>query len=121
MDVGMSADITDPPGTIVPTLRYHDVAAAIDWLCNAFGFEEHLLVRADDGRVRYAELTFGNGMIMLGPVEGSGLDKVMAQPADTGGGATQHCYLFVSPAPTRPDPGQAARPQGPPPHPHARH
>jgi len=66
-------------------------------------------VRADDGRVRYAELTFGNGMIMLlGPVEGSGLDKVMAQPADTGGAATQICYLFVADAATHRDRAKAA-------------
>jgi uncharacterized glyoxalase superfamily protein PhnB len=104
----MSADITDPAGTIVPTLRYHDVAAAIGWLCNAFGFEEHHLVHADDGRVRYAQLTFGSGMIMLGPVESSGLDKVMAQPADTGGAETQICYLFVADAAAHRDRAKAA-------------
>jgi len=94
----MIANITNPAATIVPTLRYRDVAAAIDWLCNALGFEEHLVVRAEDGSVRYAELTFGTGMIMLGPVDGIGLDKVMAQPADIGGAETQICYLFVADA-----------------------
>jgi len=83
---------------IVPTLRYGNVTAAIDWLCNAFGFEKHLVVPADDGSVRYAELTFGNSMIMLVPAEGSGLDTGMAQPAHTGGVETQTCYLFVTDA-----------------------
>jgi len=92
----MNTNITEPQGTIVPTLRYGDVAAAIDWLCNAFGFGRHLVVHGDDGSVRYAELTFGNSMIMLGPVEGSGVDKVMAPPAHTGGAETQACYLFVA-------------------------
>ena len=35
---------------------------------------------------------------MLGPVEDSGLDKFMTQPADTGGAETQICYLFVADA-----------------------
>jgi uncharacterized glyoxalase superfamily protein PhnB len=91
----MSLNITSPVGTIVPTLRYRDVATAIDWLCNALGFEEHLVVKAEDGSVRYAELTFGNGMIMLGPVDGTGSDKAMAQPTDVGGAET---YLFVADA-----------------------
>ena len=95
----MRANVSEPEGTIVPTLRYRDVAAAIDWLCNAFGFDKHLVVNGDDGTVRYAELTFGNGMIMLGPVEDSGLDRFMTQPADTGGAETQICYLFVADAP----------------------
>src|SRR5882672_11061686 len=94
----MHANVTEPQGAVVSTLRYRDVAAAIDWLCNAFGFEKHLVVSGDSGAVRYAELTFGNGMIMLGPVEDSGLDKFMTQPADTGGAETQICYLFVADA-----------------------
>ena len=27
--------------TIIPCLRYRDAPAAIDWLCQAFGFEKH--------------------------------------------------------------------------------
>ena len=46
------------------TRHQRDVATAIDWLCNVLGFEEHLVVKAEDGSVRYGELTFGNGMIM---------------------------------------------------------
>ena len=29
-------------GTVVPTLRYRDVPAAIAWLCTAFGFEKQM-------------------------------------------------------------------------------
>src|SRR5262249_16004241 len=104
-EVAMSPNITNPVGTIVPTLRYRDVATAIDWLCNALGFEEHLVVKAEDGSVRYAELTFGNGMIMLAPVDDTGLDKEMAQPTDTGGAET---YLFVADAPAHCDRAKAA-------------
>ena len=101
----MSPNITNPVGTIVPTLRYRDVATAIDWLCNALGFEEHLVVKAEDGSVRYAELTFGSGMIMLGPVDGTSLDQAMSQPADAGGAET---YLFVADASAHCDRAKAA-------------
>ncbi|HKD58081.1 MAG TPA: VOC family protein [Hyphomicrobiaceae bacterium] len=101
----MSPNFINPVGTIVPTLRYRDVATAIDWLCNALGFEEHLVVKDEDGSVRYAELTFGNGMIMLGPVDETSLDKAMAQPADTGGAET---YLFVADVSAHSDRAKAA-------------
>jgi uncharacterized glyoxalase superfamily protein PhnB len=94
----MHADVKEPSRTVVPTLRYRDVAAAIEWLCKAFGFERHLVVPGDNGAVRYAELTFGDGMIMLGPVEDSAFDKLMTQPEDAGGAETQICYLFVADA-----------------------
>ncbi len=51
---------------IIPTLRYGDAAAAIDWLCRAFGFEKHLVVPGDNDTIAHAQLTLGNGMIMLG-------------------------------------------------------
>jgi uncharacterized glyoxalase superfamily protein PhnB len=93
----MTASVREVRGTVVPTLRYRDVPAAIDWLCAAFGFEKHLVVAADDGSVRYAQLAFGDGMIMLGSVEDS-LDGLMTQPDQTGGLETQVCYLFVDDA-----------------------
>jgi uncharacterized glyoxalase superfamily protein PhnB len=51
---------------IYPGLRYRDAAAAVDWLCDAFGFERHEVHADDDGAVVHAELRFGNGMVMLG-------------------------------------------------------
>jgi uncharacterized glyoxalase superfamily protein PhnB len=51
---------------VYPVLRYRDANAAIDWLCRAFGAERLLVVPADDGSVRHAELRLGNGAIMLG-------------------------------------------------------
>ena len=82
-------------GMVVPALRYRDLDAAIDWLCQAFGFERHLVVAGDGGRARYAQLAFGDGMIMLGPVGGSPLDRLMTQPEAIGGATTQACYLLV--------------------------
>jgi uncharacterized glyoxalase superfamily protein PhnB len=100
--------VQQPGRTIVPTLRYRDVAAAVDWLCTAFGFERHLVVPGEDGAIQYAELTFGDGMIMLGPVQDSAFDKLMTQPADAGGAETQICYLFVADAGEHCDRAKAA-------------
>jgi len=50
----------------IPCLRYQDAHAAIDWLCEAFGFKKHLLVLADDGGVAHAQLVRGDTMVMLG-------------------------------------------------------
>jgi uncharacterized glyoxalase superfamily protein PhnB len=51
---------------VIPTLRYHDAAKAIDWLVDAFGFERHLVVEGEEGRIDHAQLTFGSGMLMCG-------------------------------------------------------
>ncbi len=83
-------------GTIAPILRYRDVGAAIAWLCEVFAFEKQRVLTAANGAIQYAELSFGDGTIMLGPVEES--DELMAQPEDVGGVETQICYLFVEDA-----------------------
>ena len=53
---------------IIPGLRYVDAPAAIEWLCAAFGFEKHLVVPGDSGKIAHAQLIFRNSMIMLGSV-----------------------------------------------------
>lgn len=52
--------------SIYPTLRYNDADAAIKFLTDAFGLVEQQVVRGDDGSVMHAELSFGDGMVMLG-------------------------------------------------------
>ena len=54
--------------TVIPSMRYRNAPAAIDWLCDVLGFERHLVVPMDDGRIAHAQLTHGQGMIMLGSV-----------------------------------------------------
>ena len=81
--------------SVVPLMRYRDCAAAIEWLTRAFGFERQFVVGADDGRVAFAQLTCGTGMIMLGPVGETDLDGHLKQPDELGGAATQSCYVAV--------------------------
>lgn len=82
-------------GRSSPGLRYRDVGAAIVWLSTAFGFERRSVVADGAGHVSYAELSFGNTIIMLGAVRGFEIDRYMAQPDDIGGAETQCCYYVV--------------------------
>ena len=52
--------------TITPYLLYEDVAGALAWLTEAFGFRERLRYTEDDGTVTHAELELGDGLVMLG-------------------------------------------------------
>lgn len=84
--------------TIIPSLRYRDAPAAIEWLCRAFGFEKHA-VYADGEIVHHAQLTYGPGMIMLGSVDNaSDWGKRIVQPDEIGGRETQACSVVVSDA-----------------------
>lgn len=81
---------------VIPAMRYHDAPAAIDWLCKAFGFERHLVVPGEGGTIAHAELTFGNGMIMLGSARDDEFGKVMKAPRDVQGASTQGAYIIVA-------------------------
>jgi uncharacterized glyoxalase superfamily protein PhnB len=84
--------------TIIPALRYQDAPAAIEWLCKAFGFEKRAVYPNPDGTIAHAQLTFGNGMIMLSSVTDSESGKLMIQPSETGGRNTQSPCLIVDDA-----------------------
>lgn len=84
--------------TIIPSLRYRNAPAAIEWLCRAFGFEKHA-VYADGDTVHHAQLTYGPGMIMLGSVDDrSEWGQRIVQPDEIGGRETQTCSVVVSDA-----------------------
>jgi uncharacterized glyoxalase superfamily protein PhnB len=67
----MSYDPQQGYPRVVPVLAYEDVAAAIDWLSNAFGFHEVLRWTDPAGVVRVAELDSDGGAIMLESREGT--------------------------------------------------
>jgi uncharacterized glyoxalase superfamily protein PhnB len=87
---------TKGSATIVPCLRYRDAPAAIEWLCRAFGFAKHLVVPGDNGTIAHAQLTLGNGMIMLGSENPNEFGRLMTHPKDTGGRETQSAYVIVN-------------------------
>ena len=84
--------------TIMPCLRYRDAPAAIEWLCNTLGFAAQLVVRNEDDSVAHAQLTYGNGMIMLGSVVDSEYGRLLKEPAEIGTFVTQTSYLVVNDA-----------------------
>lgn len=90
----MSASPQRTGTRIIPTMRYRDAMAAIDWLCTAFGFERRLVVPNETGGVAHAALTLDDRMIMLGSGQDSAYDELVRFPADAGG-VTQSPYLVV--------------------------
>lgn len=84
--------------TIIPGMRYLDADAAIDWLCEAFGFKRGLIVPDAAGGIAHAQLQFGNGMIMLSSAREDDFGKFIKPPASTGGVGTQSAYVIVNDA-----------------------
>ena len=87
----------DTTATVIPGLRYQDAPKAIDWLCRAFGFEKRLVVPGEGDSIAHAQLTYGNGMIMLGSAgtHGGSFDDLLRTPAELGGANTQAPYVIV--------------------------
>jgi uncharacterized glyoxalase superfamily protein PhnB len=71
---------------IFPAIRYRDGDRALEWLKDAFGFEEKAVYRGEDGAVQHAELRLGDGVIMLGQ------NTAIAQQAD----ARHSIYVTVA-------------------------
>jgi uncharacterized glyoxalase superfamily protein PhnB len=90
------SDIQQQGSTIIPSVRYRDAHAAIEWLVRVFGFHKQAVYDGPDGRVMHAQLTHGRGMLMLGSVMESGeFHTVMAQPDEIGGRETTGLCLIV--------------------------
>jgi uncharacterized glyoxalase superfamily protein PhnB len=83
------------PATISPGMRYRNAPAAIEWLCRAFGFEKHLVVPGPNDTIVHAQLTYGNGMIMLSSKLDTEFNQLIKQPEELGGVETQSPYLIV--------------------------
>jgi uncharacterized glyoxalase superfamily protein PhnB len=84
--------------TVIPSMRYKDAPAAIEWLCAAFGLEKNAVYPNPDGTIAHAQLTYGNGMIMLGSVNDNEYGRMMKQPSDIGDANTHGIYLVVNDA-----------------------
>ena len=90
----MSQAAASTKGNIIPGMRYSDAPAAIEWLCKAFGFKKHLVVPGENVTIAHAQLTLGNGMIMLGSIRDDEFGQFIKTPAEAGG-ATQGVYIVV--------------------------
>ncbi|HEX4596799.1 MAG TPA: VOC family protein [Burkholderiaceae bacterium] len=79
---------------------YQDAAAAIDWLCDAFGFEVRIKVEGEGGRVEHSELTYAEGVVMVAQEDPASQrwKRVMRSPQSLDGAGTQSIMLYVDDA-----------------------
>ncbi|MCQ2036139.1 VOC family protein [Stutzerimonas kunmingensis] len=94
----MSQQSKNTSASLIPCLRYRDLASAIDWLCRAFGFECQRQYRDEQVGITHAQLAFGNGMLMVGPVVDSEYGQQLRQPDEIGGASTHGIYVIVNSA-----------------------
>lgn len=84
---------------LTASLFYENAAAAIDWLCRAFGFEVQLKVEGEGGRIEHSELTYGEALVMVGDVGGpEPWHALMASPGSVGGKNTRVLCIVVDDA-----------------------
>jgi uncharacterized glyoxalase superfamily protein PhnB len=81
--------------TVIPAHRYRNAPAAIDWLCQVFGFERRAVYEGENGTIAHAELTLGGGMIMLGSQKDDEYSSSFKTPEELGGVETRSVYLVV--------------------------
>jgi uncharacterized glyoxalase superfamily protein PhnB len=82
--------------TIIPSARYNDAHAAIEWLCRVFGFTQQAVYDGPDNTVAHAQLTLGQGMFMLGSASNGGAAAAhMTTLGATGGRETLGLCLIV--------------------------
>jgi uncharacterized glyoxalase superfamily protein PhnB len=88
-----------------PALFYRRPAEAIDWLCQAFGFDLVLKVEGEPGEIVHAEIAYGQALVMVGTDAASGQDdparpwkRRHASPLSVDGRITQSACLFVDDA-----------------------
>ncbi len=78
-----------PADVILPHLTYENVAVALNWLTNAFGFEEHFRYGEPGGPVLGAQMHLGEAWIMLNSARPGS-----ASPLQAGCG-TQSLTVFI--------------------------
>lgn len=85
-----------PPGwpRISIGIWYEDPAAAIDWLCRAFGFEVQLKVVGENGKIEHSELVMDGGLIMVGGEKPDQFPHARP-PTKVGGANTQNMMVYV--------------------------
>ena len=89
----MPASSKRPTGApqVLPYLYYPDARAALEFLTDAFGFTEIEAFRDEDGNVWHAQLSTGDGVVMIGP----GIADFGTRARDAGELATARIFVYV--------------------------
>ena|SRR5579872_946873 len=77
--------------SFIPSLAYKDNRAALAWLQKAFGFETSEVLTDADGKIVHAEMTYGDGVVMIG----SEWADWTRSPASLGGKNTQRIHVRI--------------------------
>ena len=89
----------DSKAKIIPSIRYKNCERAIEWLCEVFGFERHLIVPSDVGSVLHAQLVYTDCMVMLGSAhERDEIGRLNSSPLELKGQNTATIYMIVDDA-----------------------
>jgi uncharacterized glyoxalase superfamily protein PhnB len=81
---------------ISQALYYEDAVKAIDFLCDAFGFEVQIKVVGENGRIEHSELVYGGGLVMVGEVAGREEKyPYRRSPSQVAGINTQSLMVYV--------------------------
>ena len=87
--------MSDFRSSLIPGHSYRNAPAAIEWLEKVFGFERKVIHEGPNGTIAHAELTLGNGMIMLGSQKDDEYGKGLKSPQELGGIETRTAYIVV--------------------------
>jgi PhnB protein len=81
---------TPRPPQIIPYLFYRDVPAALDFLCNAFGFKEEMRESTPSGGM-HGEASFQGQLVMMG----QGAEAQSLKPPSQAGAATSGVFIYL--------------------------
>ncbi|HET9625248.1 MAG TPA: VOC family protein [Kofleriaceae bacterium] len=98
-DLGPSAPPPKGWPRISSGLYYTDPHAAIDWLCEAFGFEVQIKVEGEAGALVHSELVYGGGLVMVSDCARDGAKWPHRKaPREIGNANTQSLFVHVDDA-----------------------
>jgi uncharacterized glyoxalase superfamily protein PhnB len=78
----------------IPSVIYRDQRAALAWLEKAFGFEQSMVLVDAKGDIAHAEMSYGDGVIMVGS-EWPAWKDWCKSPVSAGGANTQLLHVRV--------------------------
>ena len=76
---------------VTPYLYYSDATEALAFLVEAFGFAEIEAFRDEDGHVLHAQVSTGDGVVLLGP----GMAEFGTQPVAGEAGVSSRTFVQV--------------------------
>ena len=81
--------------TAVPTLRYRNVGEAAKWAATVLGLQGKTVTSNSDDAAVYAEMRFGNSIVIFSGIGVFEFDQLLKQPDEVGGVVTQACYFVI--------------------------